>query len=86
MGPTGGTYWWDLLVGPTGGTYWWDLLVGPTGGTYWWDLLVGPTGAVVPKLFFLVAPWLTVNPNRGPPALKQVTSSRIENKIIKIYL
>ena len=36
---------------------------------------------VVPKLFFLVAPWLMVNPSRGPPALKQVTSSRIENII-----
>ena len=34
--------------------------------------------AVVPKLFLLVAPWLMVNPSRHPPALKQVTSSRIE--------
>ena len=33
---------------------------------------------VVPKLFLRVAPWLMVNPSRGPPALKQVTSSRIE--------
>ena len=39
--------------------------------------------SVVPKLFLLVAPWLMVNPSRGPPALnKLVTSSRIE-KIIK---
>ena len=37
---------------------------------------------VVHKLFLLVAPWLIVNPSRGPPALKQVMSSRIE-KIIK---
>ena len=38
--------------------------------------------AVVPKLFLLVAPWLMVNPSRGLPALKEVTSSRTE-KIIK---
>ena len=37
---------------------------------------------MVPKLFLLAAPWLMVNPSRDPPALKQVTSSRIE-KIIK---
>ena len=42
----------------------------------------GSPMTVVPKLVLLVAPWLMVNPSRGPPALKQVTSSRIE-KIIK---
>ena len=30
-----------------------------------------PFKAVVPKLFLLVAPWLMVNPSRGPPALNK---------------
>ena len=40
-----------------------------------------PFRSVVPKLFFLVAPWLMVNPSRGPPALKQVQCNELENRI-----
>ena len=42
---------------------------------------------MVPKLVLLVAPWLMVNPSRGPPALKRaLTSSRIEKKIITNFV
>ena len=42
MGPTVGTYRWDLPLEPTVGTYRWDLPLGPTVGTYRWDLPLGP--------------------------------------------